>query len=392
MARALVAGAGVGGLSAALALGAAGLDVAVYERGKTIGEFGAGLQLTPNATRALDKLGALKAVMERAYAPSAVVIRRARTGAVLQRLPLDDSEKRWGAPYLAIHRGDLQAALLQTVLRAKRTRFVLERDIGGIAADGEEVVIGFKRGLLSLSERGDCAVAADGLWSKLRQRLGLGGPNDVTPLDKTAFRAQVPFANARESWLKPEINLHLGPDAHLVHYPLPARQVVNVVGIVRQAPPTTRGGGYDESVSGVAMAEKFLRWGEDARALLAGADTWRAWPLFDRPPVDTYATGRIALLGDSAHPMAPFLGQGAAMAIEDAATLLTALQNEPDLPTAFATYSRERAPRAGRVQLEARKQGEIYHHRGAMALARNVAMRTMGAKRMLARYDWLYGG
>ena len=197
MTRALVAGAGVGGLSAALALGAAGFDVAVFERAKAIGEFGAGLQLTPNATRALDKLGALKAVADRAYAPEAIVIKRGRSGAVLQRLPLNDAQKRWGAPYLAIHRGDLQAALLATVLRAKHTRFALERDIGGVAADGEEVVLGFKRGLLSLSERGDCVVAADGLWSKLRQRLGLGGPNDVTPLDKTAFRAQVPFDNAR---------------------------------------------------------------------------------------------------------------------------------------------------------------------------------------------------
>jgi salicylate hydroxylase len=390
--RALVVGAGVGGLSAALALGEAGFTVSVFERGKTISELGAGLQLTPNATRALGKLGALEAVAAAAFAPEAIVIQRGRDGSQIARLPLADAERRWGAPYLALHRGDLQAALLKTVLKAHKTQFTLEREAVGVASDGETVALGLKRGLLSLSERGDALVGADGLWSKMRERLGLGGPQDVNPLGLTAFRAQVPYAEAREGWLKPEVVLSLAPNAHLVRYPLPARQVVNVIGVVRQAASLARGGGYDAEVSGDDMRRRFAGWNEDALALLEAADAWRAWTLFDRPPATAYATGRIALLGDAAHPMAPFLAQGAGMAIEDAATLLESLRGAPDVPAGFAAYSVARAARTGRVQQEARKQGDIYHHRGFMAFARNTTMRLLGPKRLLARYDWLYGG
>lgn len=392
MPRALVVGAGVGGLSAALALGEAGYAVSVFERGKTISEVGAGLQLTPNATRALAKLGALEAVSAVAFAPEAVSICRGRDNSEIARLPLADAEQRWGAPYLALHRGDLQKALLRTVLRAGNTQFTLEREAVGVATEGEGVALGLKRGLLSLSERGDVLVGADGLWSKMRDRIGLGGPQDVTPLGLTAFRAQVPYAEAREAWLKPEIVLSLARNAHLVRYPLPARQVVNVVGVVRQEASAARGGGYDAEASGDELRRRYKGWSEDTLALLEAADVWSAWTLFDRPPAPAYATGRIALLGDAAHPMAPFLAQGAGMAIEDAAALLEMLRGTPDPVAALAAYSAARAPRTGRVQREARKQGDVYHHRGFMAFARNTTMRLLGPNWLLARYNWLYGG
>ena len=391
MPRALVAGAGIGGLGAALALGASGFAVTVFERQKTLSELGAGIQLTPNAVRALKALGAYEAVAKAAYAPDAIVIKRGRDGDTLARLPLQDAEVRWGAPYLALHRADLQAGLLESVLRQGKTRFALEREISGVAADGAEMVLGVKRGLLSLSERADCVVGADGLWSKLRERLGLGGPEDVTPLGMTAFRAMVPFGKAETAWMKPEITVSLGADAHLVHYPLPARRLVNVIGVVRAPEAAGRAAGYDTNVASEDIAAHFARWGAGVRTLIASAETWRAWPLFDRPQIAALATGRVALLGDAAHPMAPFLAQGAAMALEDCAALLAAFKAHGEVGPAFAAYSAARAARSARVQREARRQGDIYHHRGLMAFGRNAVMRALGAKRLLARYDWLYG-
>ena len=173
--RALIAGAGIGGLTAALALAKAGFEVALFERTAVLEEFGAGLQLTPNATRILARLGALEAIRSRALAPKAIRILRGRDGATLSALPLDAAEARWGAPYLVVHRADLQRALVERIARERGVTLTPGAEIGGLTSDASGVTVGVKRGAIALRERGDFLIGADGLRSIVRERLGLGG-------------------------------------------------------------------------------------------------------------------------------------------------------------------------------------------------------------------------
>jgi salicylate hydroxylase len=186
--------------------------------------------------------------------------------------------------------------------------------------------------------------------------------------------------------------LRLGPNAHLVHYPLRRGSIVNVVAVIEDS---WRGGETEHPWAGVAdrpsLDRAFAGWSVSTRKLIAAATNWRAWPLYGRPALGSFSLGRIALVGDAAHPMVPFLAQGAAQAIEDAGALGEALAKTDDVQQALATYSRVRVSRATRVQVEALRQGRIYHLKGAMAAARDATMRLLGARRLSARYDWLYG-
>jgi salicylate hydroxylase len=185
--------------------------------------------------------------------------------------------------------------------------------------------------------------------------------------------------------------LRLGPNAHLVHYPLRKGSIVNVVAVIEGS---WRSGETAHPWDGVAdrpaLGRAFAQWSSSTRELLAAATNWRAWPLYGRPTLGSFALGRVALVGDAAHPMVPFLAQGAAQAIEDAGALASALAQESAIPAALVAYSRSRVARATRVQIEALRQGRIYHMSGAAAFARDVAMRLMGPPRLKARYDWLY--
>ncbi|HXZ17203.1 MAG TPA: FAD-dependent monooxygenase, partial [Roseiarcus sp.] len=182
------------------------------------------------------------------------------------------------------------------------------------------------------------------------------------------------------------------PNAHLVHYPLRGGSVVNVVAVIETS---WREGDADHPWDGVAdrpaLDRAFAGWSGSTRKLMQAATNWRAWPLYGRPALGSFSLGRVALVGDAAHPMVPFLAQGAAQAIEDAGALGTALAETDNVPKALAAYSRARVSRATRVQSEARRQGQIYHLKGMTAVARDAAMRAIGPRRLIARYDWLYG-
>jgi salicylate hydroxylase len=389
--RLLIAGAGVGGLTAGLALGRAGFEVEIFERAAVLEEFGAGLQLAPNATRVLARLDALEAVRRFALAPRAIRILRGRDDALISTLPLHAAEARWGAPYLVIHRADLQRALVERIAREPGVALTLGAEVGGFAGDEAGVTIGVKRGPVGVKERGEALIGADGLRSIVRERLGLGARDAAAFSGRVAFRATVEAGRVPERLLKPEITLRLGARAHFVHYPLRDGAAVNIVAVIEG------GGRKDESdhpwdgVADRASLERvFADWSAETRALIADAQ-WRAWPIADRPPIARFAAGRIALLGDAAHPMAPFLAQGAAQAIEDAGVLADCLAATASAPEALDAYSGRRAPRAGRVQRAAKAQAGLYHLAGPLALARDIAMRALGPERLLRRYDWLYG-
>jgi salicylate hydroxylase len=390
--RAIVAGAGVGGLATALALSETGFDVTIYEQAVALEEFGAGLQLTPNATRVLDRLGALEAVRESAMIPDAVCALRGSDDTVLMRLSLADAERRWGAPYLALHRADLQQALARLAERNDRVRLRLGAAVASVAPAEGHVHVELTQPLTTVEDAADLVIGADGLRSRVRKPFGAGSSDGPAFTGRVAFRATVPAGRLESRWTQPSVVLRLGPKAHLVHYPLRKGSIVNVVAVIEDS---WRGGEPDHPWDGAAdrpaLERAFAGWSPSTRKLLAAASSWRAWPLYGRPALGSFALGRIALVGDAAHPMVPFLAQGAAQAIEDAGALGTALARSGDIPQALVDYSHARVPRATRVQLEALRQGRIYHLSGAMAAARDATMRLLGGRRLSARYDWLYG-
>ncbi len=211
----------------------------------------------------------------------------------------------------------------------------------------------------------------------------------------TAWRAIMPASDLPEPMRRPAANLWLGEKAHLVHYPLRAGAVVNVVALVEDS---WRGDGesqdadfWDSQGDRNFLLNRFRNWAPEAKDLLSAGETWLRWPLFDRPPIESWSRGRAALLGDAAHPMLPYLAQGAAQAIEDAQALALSFTNEPDDATrALSQYSSARIARASQIQYASRNQGEIYHMAGFKAFARDLVLRASGSSRLLARQDWIY--
>lgn len=389
--RALIAGAGVGGLTAALALSEAGFESVLFERTSELAEFGAGLQLTPNATRILARLGVLDFIRPLATEPQAIRLLRGRDDEELAHLPIADAPTRWGAPYLVIHRADLQRALAVAALERPGVELRLGFEVAGVSDSAEGVTLGLKRGLLSLAEAGAFAIGADGVRSKLRERIGMGGAESLRFSGRVAFRALVPAEKLPSAWSTPQVTLRLGRSAHLVAYPLRGGSVVNFVAVIESGWRGERGDDpWDGIADRPALERAFSEWTRETRQALSAAREWRAWPLFHRDPLPAYTEGHVALLGDAAHPMVPFLAQGAGQAIEDAGALAAQLKGAADIPAALRAYSAGRAPRAGRVQREAIAQARVYHMSGAAAFARDLVMRTLGPERLLARYNWLY--
>ena len=390
--RAIIAGAGIGGLAAAIALSRAGFNVTIYERAEKLEEFGAGLQVTPNATRVLARLGVLGRVREFSSKPNAVLALRGSDGAKLMRLLLDDAERRWGAEYLVIHRADLQTALVEVVSGQPGVELSLGAAVTGFAADDKMISVSLQRGLRMERDEADLLIGADGLRSQVREGLGFGAPDQTDFTGRVAYRAIVNAEDADPRLEQSDIVLRLGPEAHLVQYPLRRGSIINLVATIRSP---WRAGGADQQWDGAAdrstLERAFAGWSKEARALIGAPAQWRAWPLYCRPPIPSFSLGRAALLGDAAHPMVPFLAQGAAQAIEDAGALGRVVAETRDIPAALAIYSRDRVERAGRVQREALRQGRIYHLSGPLAFARDMTMRILGPRRLSERYDWLYG-
>lgn len=389
MPRILIAGAGIGGLTTALALARAGIDSTIIERSAALTSVGAGVQLSPNATRILARLGVLDAIAAHALRPENIRVRGGRSGRSLALMPLAEMERRYGAPYLVIHRADLQAALYSKVAEEPGIALELGTTLAGFGTSRSGVSVSIKRGPLTWQLNGDGLIGADGIRSTVRARLvdREDAPHEV---GRTAWRATVPADEVPAAFRAPETALWLGRDAHLVQYPLGC--LVNIVAIVQDPRPAPPEDLWAAPGDPAAIQARFRRWHGSARDMIAAAPQWTTWPLFDRAPLAAWNAGPVALIGDAAHPILPFLAQGAAQAIEDAAAIAGALSSTRDIADAFSAYSASRRARALRVQEVSRRLGRIYHLGAPAAAARNAGMRLLGGRRLLARYDWLYGG
>ncbi len=390
----VIAGGGVGGLSAALALAKIGRASLVLERAPAFREVGAGLQLAPNACRILRDWGVLELLSEMAVVPELIRIRRGADGANLAKLSLTDAEKRWGAPYIAVHRADLLSALLARARESSLIQIRGDSILTGFIEDERGVAVTFREEGDYRRAAGDALIGADGLRSMVRSKLF--GEKDNAPAftGHTAWRAVLPASGLPEPMRRPISNLWLGDRAHLVHYPLRGGSVVNVVALVEDS---WRGGEnqsadiWDNEGDRKFLLNRFKNWTREARDLIGSGETWLRWPMFDRPPIDSWSRGRAALLGDAAHPMQPYLAQGAAQAIEDARALACAFAARPDdAARALADYSSARIARASRIQQASRNQGQIYHMSGFKAFARDMVLRASGSSRLLSRQDWIY--
>jgi salicylate hydroxylase len=384
----IVAGAGIGGLTAALALARNGFRVTVLEQTERLSETGAGIQLSPNAARCLIDLGVGEQLRPYVTVPMALRVLAGHSGREIVRMPLGGAAEHYGAPYWIIHRGDLQAALVAAVAQERDVSLKLGMRVEDFATHSHGVTVSANGPGGVWHERGHALIAADGLWSESRARLGFKDPPRFA--GRTAWRALIPASEVPAELREPLIHLWLGRDAHLVHYPVKAGDLINVVVITTD---NWNAPGWSAPASRIDLLPRLPaeRWAPQARALVREPETWLKWALYDHSPLSSFCYGAAALIGDAAHPMLPFLAQGAAMAIEDAVVAAHCLARMPDdAAGALQSYSALRRTRTRRVQRLAARNGARYHLSALPAMLRNTAMHAMGGGWLLRHYDWLY--
>lgn len=385
----VVAGAGIGGLTAALALAARGFRVVVLERAGRLEEVGAGLQLSPNASRILVGLGLEPDLARHAIVPAAVRVMSARNGREVGCIPLGEAaSRRYGAPYWILHRADLQAALAAHAAAHPGIDLRLGTAFESFTPSPPGVtVVQRSHDGAQHHEQALALIGADGVWSIVRAhlfperrprftgRIAWRGTIDVEHLSGRAFDAR-------------SVQLWMGADAHMVVYPISGGRRINVVAVVTDSWKKL---GWNEPGEAAEVSRHFAAWPIAARALIGAVESWRKWALFGMPDGGAWGKDKVALLGDASHAMLPFVAQGAGMAIEDAAVAAHCLADAGgDAASAFARYAGLRAPRVTRVQRAARRTGRIYHLGGAAGLARDQAIRLLGGARLLSRQDWIY--
>jgi len=389
----VVAGAGIGGLTASLALAGQGFRVIVLEKAERLEEAGAGLQLSPNASRVLIDLGLQPRLAARAVTPDAISIMSARRGGEIARLPLGEAATlRAGAPYWVMHRADLQAALQAQVNDHPDIELRLGCQFEDVVPHAKGLTVVQRSGTTRQQVVAVALVGADGIWSAVRHHLFPQVQPQFSGL--IAWRGTIDASQLPREYASCRVQLWMGPEAHLVAYPISGARQINVVAVV---PGTWNRPGWSApgEICEIKNAFASPRWPGTARMMIGAVDDWRKWALFTMPDGGEWADGAIALLGDAAHAMLPFAAQGAGMAIEDAAVLAKCLnqgvaETAAGIPAALKHYARLRRARVARVQRAARQSGRIYHLAGPAAYARDLAIKAMGATRVLARQDWIY--
>lgn len=380
----LIAGAGIGGLSCALALARVGRSSRVLERGVEVTEAGAGIQIGPNGMRVLNKLGVAAHLAGYAAAPRAIHVRDGVTGRTLNQMPLGAwIEQRHDQPYWTAHRADLQAALLAAARRISEIEIVPGFEVGSVEATDAGVTI------TAVDRRTASApllIGADGVRSAVRAAVF----GDFAPVysGKTAARSVITELAGLAGDMLENVGVWFVPGAHVVHYPVRGGDELAVVVVVRE--PSTADSWNTQVEAGLVL-QRMVNIAPELVGLLERAGRWRKWALSATPALATWSTDRVALLGDATGPVLPFLAQGAVMALEDSAALAHAIGNQPNAQQAFRVYEDKRRARRERVQRAARRNGRIYHLAGPAGLARNLAIQMAPAARLITRYDWLYG-
>lgn len=379
----LVVGGGIGGLTAALALARTGRGVRVLERAPQLAEIGAGLQVGPNASRALDRLGVLDAVASDAFFPNRLVLRDALSGKRLTHLDTGDAfRQRFGYRYFVAHRADVHSAILEACEETGLVELLPDKDVIEVEERPEGAAVGCSDGTTYSSR---ALIAADGLHSITRRML----LEDGEPVDSgyVAYRGTVPIevTDGVGGLREPDaMVIWVGPGLHLVQYPVRSGKLCNQVATI----DTRRYSEYGGDLTAQLQAA-FAQTCPDVRAGLSLMDTSRRWPMLDREPASGWARGAITLLGDAAHPMLQYLAQGACQAIEDSVVLADCVGQHDDAADAFRAYEGRRSARAARVQTTARKWGEILHVDGVAAELR-AALLTPRAADDYEAVDWLY--
>ncbi len=382
----VIVGAGIAGLTAALTVAEAGFDAVVVERSAELLVIGAGIQLSPNAGRVLRALGLDAALDEVATRPTAIAVRNGVSGHLTTTLPAAAFEQRYGFPYRVIHRADLQAVLVAAVERHPHARLVLGAEIADVLPRDDGLYVRIRRAEGSEIVSAAGLLGADGVWSETRGRIA--NASAARPTGRTAWRTVIPIDDTPSGTPADRVGLFLGPDAHVVVYPVARGAALNVVAIVEE--PFDKHG-WATHANPHRAAERFNGWCIDIRSLVNAPTPWQKFAMHVVDPTGPWVSGRIALIGDAAHAMVPFLAQGGAMAIEDAAVLGRSLAAHPDdVPAAFAAYEAARKPRVSRLWKAAFRTGEHYHLTGLMAAARDLVLKAIGERFLIARNDWIY--
>ena len=385
----LVAGGGIGGLAAALAVSQAGWKVDLLEQSTEFGEFGAGIQLGPNAVRVLQSWGLTEALKAVAARPLRLEVRHAGTAALLAQRPLAGvMEQQFGSAYLTIARADLHHILLEAVQTQAGVALQAGTRVESYSVAESTVHVSAHNGSVWHAAG---LIGADGIWSAVRTQLLADGPPQLT--GHLAYRAMVPQSTLPAALRLQVVQVWMGPEFHVVQYPVRGGEWLNVVVIVHGS---VNGDlrSWDHSANAADLRRLLRSAARPLQALLEAIAHWRLWPLSDRVPMQSaaeHAQGRVALLGDAAHPMRPYLAQGAGMAIEDAAVISQCLSDfRADLPAAFQRFAALRWQRNGRVQARAIRNGRVFHLGGPAAVVRDWALQTVGAR--LLDLSWLYSG
>jgi salicylate hydroxylase len=379
-----IIGAGIGGLTAALALHQRGANVHVLEQAEAIKEVGAGLQISPNGMAVLKALGVDAALKARAVRADAVELRDYAAGRLVSRLDLgliSENDPLRPTEYYFVHRADLIDVLAVAVREAGIKVLLLQQVETVVPGDRPKVIMANGAEMTA-----DLVVGADGLHSKVRPVLN----GTIAPFftRQAAWRATVPNTMAH-----PDVaQVHMGPKRHVVSYPLRDGELVNIVAVQEQVGWTDEGWHIPDDPAN--LMETFKDFGGGVRRMLAEVSDVRKWGLFRHPVAPVWHKDNCALLGDAAHPTLPFMAQGAVMAMEDAWVLADALEKARDFGSGLASYHSRRAERVAKVVDTASKNAWKYHlSNGPLRMAAHMGIRmasTLAPKKMMGQFDWIY--
>lgn len=381
--RVVIAGGGIGGLAAALAVSMHGHHVTVLERQPELTELGAGIQLAPNGLHALDVLGVGAEVRATAVAMAELRFMDGTTGEHIASLPLTESyQRRFGSPYVVVHRGELHRRLLDACRRRSRITLRANASVDGYGQSTTAATVNLESGGRISA---DMVIGADGIHSRIRRQMVADGEPRNSGI--TAYRAIVPMTQVPTTVRRNAVTWWAGPDCHFVHYPISGGAYLNMAASHADGAPASFSG---RPTAGAVVRAAMSRLGA-VGDLLALSDEWRAWVLVDRPPIDDWADGRVALLGDAAHPMLHYAAQGACQALEDAVVLgdLVGAGAEP-VRRALREYADQRQDRTAAVQAVSRDSIRLWHAAGDAAAARNTALSAMTPEQLHDAVAWMH--